>query len=352
MAATGNITPIRVLICGATGYGNLGDDAIRNQLIRHLGANYPVEIKVTRPFPQVEMVEWAEAVFIGGGGILYDGDGVPHGQANFDYYVGDYLRWAVERGKPVALAAVGVQALTLEKNLALLRELLKKTDYVSVRQQRDYDILRAAGFEGRLILGDDVAFLTEGTDIHFLAPMKPRPPLLSWLPRRRRLCFMPQSRLFERVGFKNIVWMLRLLERRGYEVHLVSTAYEDEDALQRLVPYTKLGRQGLSYQGRLAIPEVIALLRDMDLLVSSRFHGIVFAKIANVPRIVGISRSNKITEQLPAEANIYEHVARRDAAAVLRCIENPAPLRSFGAPEAHLQAIDDFMKRNFAARLA
>ena len=101
-----------------------------------------------------------DKVIIGGGGILYDEGGSPHGQSNFDYYINQYLAISVALEKPVCLCGVGVQDLTKEENISLFRNLLKKVSFVSVRQSSDKDFFNQNQLFPNVIVADDLGFFS------------------------------------------------------------------------------------------------------------------------------------------------------------------------------------------------
>ena len=54
---------MNVLICGATTYGNKGDDVIKDIITDHLYVlDKNISIKVTRPYPQLDLIHWADYV--------------------------------------------------------------------------------------------------------------------------------------------------------------------------------------------------------------------------------------------------------------------------------------------------
>lgn len=65
---------LKILIAGAFGYGNLGDNILRDTLVELLNRYINVEIYVDRPFPNKELIDYCDLRIIGPGGLLYDGD--------------------------------------------------------------------------------------------------------------------------------------------------------------------------------------------------------------------------------------------------------------------------------------
>ncbi len=320
----------KVLICGATGYGNMGDDAVRSRIASHL-RTHQVEIKVTRPHPQRELVKWADKVILGGGGIIYDHPTDQSQQQNFEYYVDNYLAWAVAANKPVCLCSVGIQALKVESNIERLRGLLSHVKHLSVRQHEDAAILKKHALFEHAIVADDLAMALEPAPFTFTAPSK-----------RKKVCVVPQVNYVRKFGIEPILWLVAELKKLDYDVYTALTAVEDIDVGKQIA--AAIGEQGSVRDFLYLAPrELISLLGEMDVVLSSRFHGLIFAKAGGCKNIYSLNKASKLAQQLEKEAVLLEVVRNNDGAALRRALAHPHPLKSHGDPRLHLHMLDRFM---------
>jgi polysaccharide pyruvyl transferase WcaK-like protein len=324
------IKPQKILIAGATGYGNMGDDAVRQRMTSHLRTR-GVEVKVTRPYPQRELVQWCDKLILGGGGIIYDHPTDQAQQQNFDYYVNQYLAWAVELGKPVALCSIGIQALKVEANIERFRALLKHVKFVSVRQPEDAAILRKHDLYQSPIVADDLALALRPSPFTFTAPTK-----------RRKACVIPQVNYVRKFGIEPIEWLVDELKKMNYEVYTALTAVEDVEVGQKIAQ--AIGDHGSVRDFLYLAPrELISLLGEMDVVLSSRFHGLIFAKAGGCEAIYSLNKASKLAQQLHKEAVLLDVVRNRDLPALKAALKAPVPLKSHGHPQQHLMMLDAFL---------
>lgn len=279
-----------ILICGSTTYGNKGDDAIRNVLAGFLNETVKCNIKVTRPFPQKEFVEWADKVIIGGGGILYD-----YNQANFDYFIKDYLTWANELNKDVCLCSVGTQKFTEPDNIEYFKSQLGKTKFVSVRHKEDRDFFIKNNLNCNLFLADDVAFLTRKAPFTFTSKTN-----------KPKLCIIPNI-MHPLENYLTLTYELSKI----FDVYVTMTSYEDLNYLETISkvidnPGSVRDFKYLSENG------LISFLGEMDYVLTGRFHGQVFASVGGCKNIFTLSNSHKHTSQLHEENILYDEFIKSD----------------------------------------
>jgi len=321
----------KILIAGATGYGNMGDDAVRNKIVAHLRSHHHVEIKVTRPHPQRELIEWCDKLILGGGGIIYDHPTDQAQQQNFEYYVDNYLAWALAAKKPVCLCSVGIQALKVEANIQRLRGLLAQVGHLSVRQHEDAAILKKHDLYAEPVVADDLAMALARAPYTFTAPSK-----------RQKVCVVPQVNYVRKFGIEPILWLVAELKKLNYEVYTALTAVEDIEVGQQIAQ--AIGEHGSVRDFLYLGPrELISLLGEMDVVLSSRFHGLIFAKAGGCEKIYSLNKASKLAQQLEKQAVLLDIVRNHDQAGLRHALAHPVPLKSHGDPRLHLHMLDRFL---------
>lgn len=306
---------MNILICGATNYGNVGDDCIRDVMVDFISKKFPTAIiKCTRPYPQKQLVEWADKVILGGGGILYDKN-----DTNFDYYVRKYLQWSVELNKPICLCSIGVQALEQEENIELLRSLLSKVKYISVRQMRDYLFFNEHNLSSNVVLADDLGLLTNKGDFTFTADSE-----------KLKVCIVPHMAWDTKTTFLEEVKKLIFENNKEIDFYLTTSAYEDLNVLEELIPL--LEEHGSVRDFKYLKPmELVSLLGEMDYVLTSRFHCAIFAHIGGCKNIFSLSFNDKLKQLvLPFDFNCP-------------IVEQRGTFVSNASPNLHLNLLYDFL---------
>lgn len=279
---------LRCLVASARGMGNLGDDSTACAAQLLLEEALPgCEVRHTGPPPQRAMVEDADLVVLGGGGLLYDSC-----YDNARNYT-QYLLWAREMGKPALCLGIGTQGIRSSLGQELFRQALSGPGPVHVRSRKDLELLRdEVGVQCAIEVGQDLAFSL------------PLPDRLPRSARKRPLLYyvlVDASRLRAARTLRSYLEAARavypLLERR-FEIACVVQS-EDDLELYRSLPHSQPLRLL-----RLDPTTAIAAYQQADLVLSARFHGVVFAALAGTPVISVSSRGPKIhrllSEALPS----------------------------------------------------
>ncbi len=284
---------MNVLICGATSYGNKGDDAIRNIMAEHL-VSLGVNVKVTRPYPQKELIEWADKVVIGGGGILYDHEG-----ANFEYFFKQYLGWAIELKKEVCLCAIGFQCVLKPENVEYLKSVIDKISFISVRHQQDKDLFKELGITENVIVADDLGFL-----------VKPSAYTFTNKSTKPKICIIPHKEYL----IQDLVWLIEEL-KDYWDIYTVITSYEDYSTL--CILRDAIGKESsVRSFCYLTENEIVSLLGEMDYVLSARFHGLVFAKQGSA-NIFTLGRAYKVVNQITPDGFLFEDIFAHDLESIM-----------------------------------
>ena len=121
---------MKILLCGAFGYGNLGDNLIRDEAIRFFNGYFPeIEIYIDRPHPNDELIDYVDLRILGPGGLLYDSN---------DGHVEYFKKYAKP---PFILLGTGCQYIEYIKEDGIVAECFKNADLIFQRHSRDIGII-------------------------------------------------------------------------------------------------------------------------------------------------------------------------------------------------------------------
>jgi len=278
---------MNLLLCGATGYGNVGDDCIRDILADSVYSKFgdKVNITATRPYPQKKLIEESNLIVIGGGGLIYDSN-----QANFDYYL-MYAAEAYLESKPYAFIGIGLQELSDPKNISRLREAFRHSKVISVRQQADIDKLKKLDcyFENKTFLGKDIGYLIKPSKIKFTEKSN-----------KPKIAIIPGHDFLNTEIYKDKIKLAVLNNMNAVDFYFISTSYEDNDNIEEL-------RKIIDYNGSIRdfkyfrASTITSLLGEMDAVYTNRFHGVVFGVASGCKKVIGFGTKQKILDELPQE---------------------------------------------------
>lgn len=169
--------PKNVVVSGYYGFNNFGDEAILSVIVEHLkmiGVNAAVisnNPKETSKYYQVYSVKNfnllsllgvilnCDVLISGGGSLLQD-------VTSFKslMYYSFVIRLAQFFKKKVIIFAQGIGPLNREKSIKMVRELLSKASYVTVRDQKSLELVKSWGINADLVSDPVYSFqIGEGT---------------------------------------------------------------------------------------------------------------------------------------------------------------------------------------------
>jgi len=396
----------RILIFGAAGYGNLGDDAVLEGMLAQLRDTVEAEFTVVggpfleaaarlnvRAIAQEDAAAWLDAieasdlVLIGGGGLLYDSTFIPAlaellaPRSNSLYQSAKIASAARIAGKPVALVGIGVGPLLTDGGRSAARFVADCAQWITTRDEHSERLL--------LELRVPRARVHVACDPAVFLPPPPPGAGREWL-TRRGLDALPRPW----IGLNARPWHhfptlggaqqepgreLRaalaavaqtIIARTGGSLFLVpvQTAFDDDrEVLAHL-------RDVIGSANRVSLIEdpgdasmVQALIGELDLMVGMRLHSLIFAANAGTP-FIALSYDPKVDafaaamaatefcfpiEGLAAEgvATAVEKALHEREALRERVAEAAQKMRARGAISAHLAA-ESLKPRGDQARLA
>jgi polysaccharide pyruvyl transferase WcaK-like protein len=313
----------RVVIIGAAGFTNLGDDAILTAMLAELRASLPgAHFTVAGGLPHELLVAddvspipldtgrvdaalaSADLAIIGGGGFLYDYDGIlsPHdllrGDATFMY---PYFRGALcasARNVPLYFYGLGAESLVTPVGRALTRDVLSLADAITVRDGLALQELRRAGISGPVEVTADPAVRLEPPSERW--PGRPAGRVVGFAPRLWLRFSGGWTHAAEERFDRYCDWLADAADHawdawQATPVFLASQRYNDDDldAGKRIVARMRNSDRAVVVDAVESVGSYHALLASLDALVSSRLHPMILAASAGVPS-VGVVVSAKI----------------------------------------------------------
>ena len=330
-----------VIICGAYGMGNAGDEAILKAIIREMreiDPAMPVTVMTRDPAKTAERfgvralhtlnifgfmrAARRAALYVNGGGSLIQD---VTSRRSLWYYLFT-IRAAAKRGCSVMMYGCGIGPVLYEGDIRLTRRVLNRyVNAITLREPDSLEALRRFGVETpEITLASDPA-VTLGT-----APDAEVDAVLSENgadPRGAYICFA----LRRWPGFSEKAPAFSAAARYSYEKYGLTPLFlsinhrNDSDAAEKVVE----GLEGTPYRslpGPLPPELAIGVMARMEIVVSMRLHGLIFAAGHGVP-LVGVSYDPKVTAFLRcvesgcaelAEVTPERLCALIDAAAALR----------------------------------
>ncbi|MBR0653100.1 polysaccharide pyruvyl transferase family protein [Roseomonas terrae] len=273
----------RAVVSSAWNLGNCGDDAVTlaaAAICRRLGFD---EVSLLGPDGPLDLIEDAGFVLLGGGGLIYDND-----IANTANYTAP-LRFAADCGVPHAALGVGTQGIRTAFGRAAYLEALSGAAVIAARDRTDVTELREGCGLAQVELGADLAFALPELEPHWFAPVvrptRPRPLALLSLGYTRETPGLQGETLLRTI--------LGLARSVGETHELLLARHSTDDAAVHAEAARILGIRHIDLAA-LGVPMAIATYAAADLVVTSRFHGTIFAALTGTPVATVCNASAKL----------------------------------------------------------
>lgn len=295
------VKPIRAVVSGYYGYGNLGDDAIAMAISRQMEEmERPVELTVLsrhpkqtasqyglravgrfRPLKVRKTLKNSDVLISGGGSLLQDKTST----RSLMYYL-FVIRQAKRLDKPVFLYANGIGPLNKEGNRRKVKKWAQQCDVITLRDADSLQELRKLGITRQdIVITGDPAFILKpgsGSLSDFGVPEGSHVIGVS-------LRNVPQA---EHCVREFAALCDRLVREQGKTIVLLVMQEAEDEAISRQVQEQMKEKSYLvKTPGK---PEtMLALIGQMEAVAAMRLHTIIFAAGANVP-VVGCVYDPKV----------------------------------------------------------
>lgn len=285
---------IRAAISGYYGYGNLGDDAILLAISQQLAQEEsPVRLTVLSRHPRDTASQYglravhrfspwgvyrtlkeSDVLISGGGSLLQDATST----RSLLYYL-SVIRAAKTLDKPVFLYANGIGPLNREANRKRVKQCLESCDAITLRDEESLTQLRKLGVDRKdIVITGDPAF-TLRADGETLADLSS-----IGVPRGANVVGVSVRNVPQLGNFPREMAKLcdRLVREQGKTIVFLIMQESDDAELTEGI------RQMMSEPSYVARTpgdpaSMLAMIRDMQALVSMRLHTIIFAANMGVP---------------------------------------------------------------------
>ncbi|MCL2080916.1 MAG: polysaccharide pyruvyl transferase CsaB [Oscillospiraceae bacterium] len=297
-----------VLICGAYGHGNIGDDAILEAIMRQMREIEPdmpvwalsrapgetrerLGIGAVHPFNVfgfLRVMRKAKIYLSGGGSLIQDATS----RRSLWYYLTS-IKLAKKCGCLVAMYGCGIGPVLREGGRRRTRRILNKyVDVITLREDSSLDELKQLGVDGpEIILASDPALsLPSAPEEEVTAVMQAH----GMDPNGRYICFA----LRDWKGFSEKAAVFAAAADRAYEKHGFTPVFiainhrSDGDAADAVT--SMLTAPFHAIREPLTSGLAIGIMSRMAVVVAMRLHGLIFAAGRGVP-LIGVDYDPKVT---------------------------------------------------------
>ncbi len=300
----------RIVLSGYFGFGNCGDEGVLMAMLQTLQTLYPnLDITVLSGDPDqtkanfgvhavsrwnLAAAAWkllgADLFISGGGSLLQD---VTSAKSPL-YYLG-MINLARRLSKKTMIYAQGIGPLNFAKNRKYTVRILEGCDVITLRDQESADELAAMGLKKSVTVTADPVLALERKDVQE-APGRLLLQELGLLDtqgaKKRPLLIAALRSWKEDDYFDKIGAALDDKAAQGWDILLVPMHFPgDMRAIEKVSNHMKSRTYCL---GQPVTPQVFfSLVRQADLMLAMRLHGLIFAMAAGIP-MAGLSYDPKV----------------------------------------------------------
>lgn len=312
----------RILVSGYFGYNNIGDEAILKGLIDGIRAkSSDVDIVVLSKNPDwtrakynviavdrsnvfdiITAVKKCDMLVSGGGSLLQD----VTSKKSILYYL-FILKLAMIFKKKTFIYSQGIGPISLKLNKTLTRRILNKVSFINVRDNQSARVLKELGVDRKILVTTDTVFginkplKDEGKEI--LKDLGVREGV-----KNLALTIIDWKSYRQRSVDEIVIAVEKILEERDVNVILIPFFYHvDLDIETEIYKRLKSKYDNIYLvEEYLHIERYLSLVGNMDVMLSMRLHGLIFATLMGAYPI-GISYDPKIDGFMKELDRIQNH---------------------------------------------
>jgi len=285
-----------ILLAGYYGFGNLGDEAILEMVLKQLleitarenitvlsgnkdetSNKYNIStIDRYNVLSIIKRLKTSNALVFGGGSLLQD----VTSKRSIYYYL-FLIKLAKLMGNKVIMLSQGIGPILNEKSRKITSNTLNKVDFISVRDKQSKEFLEDIGVDKNKIS------LSADPVINFRAGEKQE----NKNEGKKKVCFSLRNWKSANVSGK-ISSIAEKLTENNIECHFIPFYYNEDLELVNEIE-KNIGEAATYYKERLSTNEAYDIIKNMNLLVGVRLHSLIFAASADVP-FVAVSYDHKV----------------------------------------------------------
>jgi len=285
-----------ILLAGYYGFGNLGDEAILEMVLKQLleitdrdnitvlsgnkeETSRKYNIKTIDRYNVLSIIirlKESSALVFGGGSLLQD----VTSKRSIYYYL-FLIKLAKLMGNKVIMLSQGIGPILNEKSKKITSNTLNKVDFISVRDKQSKEFLENIGVdESKISLSADPV-------INFKSDEKTE----NKNDDKKKVCFSLRNWKNANVSGK-ISNVAEKLAQNNIECYFIPFYYNEDLELINEIE-KNIGKSATYYKERLSTNEAYDIIKNMNLLVGVRLHSLIFAAAAVVP-FVAVSYDHKV----------------------------------------------------------
>jgi len=288
----------RVLVSGYYGFGNCGDEAILFALIENLRKNIPdVEIVVLSQNPTQTTQNYkvksiyrfdlisiifhimrSELIISGGGSLLQD----VTSSLSLYYYL-TIIGLAKLLRKPLLLYANGIGPIRKKANRVITNIILNKVDMITVRDQDSrQELYKMDISRPPIIIGADPVFTINAAD-------EPKGTSImqdEQIPADQPLIGISIRQWKTGADYLNIIARTADLLINKYKCNILFIPMQIPDDVMIIQKVqTLMTNKSYTIQSNHNVQEYMAIIGELQILISMRLHTLIFAAVQRVPMI-------------------------------------------------------------------
>ncbi|WP_273484631.1 polysaccharide pyruvyl transferase CsaB [Desulforamulus ruminis] len=291
----------KVVLSGYYGFENLGDEAVLFSILktlRDLRIGLRIEVLSNQPEKTAEIYKvtasnrWklrniyralrdADLLISGGGSLLQDVTGIK----SLLYYLGVIGLARILR-KPVFFYAQGIGPVNSRLGRLLMRLVVNKVDYITVRDESSMEDLRnmqvikpPVEVTADPVLGLEQKFVDESVGRKILEETGMD------LSIEKRLVGVSVREWKGLSKYKEVLAEIcNKLSRIGYQVVFLPMHYPDDLEISREIA-EKMDQPAVVLDRQYSVVEMAGLIANMDLLIGMRLHALILAAVMHVPPV-------------------------------------------------------------------
>jgi polysaccharide pyruvyl transferase WcaK-like protein len=285
----------RVLVVGASGMGNVGDDLIAEVVAELLQAHCGARVALSGPDVDLMHLRQFDAVIVGGGGLIYD----RRAQTCEAQNLVNYLKFgyaAPHFGIPVLMLGIGDQQDGPDPEAGSWRAefiagSLRNFGLATTRDPESADLLRRWGLRD-VRPGCDLLFARTARAAKAVRPVARQPVRLAIGGELGGVAALQAVLADECTD--------TLAELAGQDVDLL--VMSDDDIAHLAFAEVRLVRAGVTtsrvdLRGK-AFDVLVYTMASYDALITTRFHGLVMAALCGVPVLAFSAETGKVARLL------------------------------------------------------